>query len=422
MKVNVNTSVRLEIEELRQRLQEAEETLEAIRSGAVDALVVNGPGGEKVFTLEGADRPYRVLVETISEGAVSLSFDGAILYSNGAFARMAEVPLDQVMGREMVQFLSPEDRDAFDTLIRSARTGEMRAEMTILSTSGRALPVQFSLNPIDSQEDGAIAVVITDLSERKRNEAAEAAVRVRDDLLAIAGHELRTPLGALSLNMAVLEGEARSGEMRQMQNGLRQAEKQIQRMSRLVDRLLDISQITSGRTRLDLTEFELGELLKEVADRTLAEASRSGCELRVSADDEVVGLWDRFRLDEAFTNLLANAIKFGAGGPVDVQLRLVNKKAVVVVQDRGIGVSPEDLDRVFGRFERSTAGKNYSGLGLGLYITREIIEQHDGAIRAENRTRGGARFIVELPLNISQASQGSRVSTSEKTQGNQQAT
>src|SRR5689334_24094703 len=120
MKVNVNTSVRLEIEELRQRLQEAEETLEAIRSGAVDALVVNGPGGEKVFTLEGADRPYRVLVETISEGAVSLSFDGAILYSNGAFARMAEVPLDQVMGREMVQFLSPEDRDAFDTLIRSA--------------------------------------------------------------------------------------------------------------------------------------------------------------------------------------------------------------------------------------------------------------------------------------------------------------
>ena len=421
MKVNMNTSVRLEIEELRQRLQEAEDTLDAIRSGEVDALVVSGPSGEKVFTLQGADHPYRVLVETISEGAVSLSLDGAILYSNAAFARMTEVPLDQVMGREMIHFLPPNDRDAFDTLIRSARAGEVRAELEILSASGRLLPVQFSLNPIDSQEDGAIAVVITDLSDRKRNEAAEAAVRMRDELLAIAGHELRTPLGALSLNMALLEDEARSGEVRQMQTSLRQAEKQIHRMSRLVDRLLDISQITSGRTRLDLTEFEMGDLLREIAERAFAEAARSGCELKISAVGEIVGLWDRFRLDEAFTNLVANAIKYGAGRPVELQVRLVNNKAVAVVQDRGIGISPEDLDRVFGRFERSKAGKNYSGLGLGLYITREVIEQHGGAIWAENRTHGGARFIVELPLNINQASQGSRVSPSEKVQRKQQA-
>jgi PAS domain S-box-containing protein len=420
MKVSLNSSVRIEIEELRNRLQEAEETLDAIRSGEVDALVVNGPRGEKVFTLQGADHAYRVLVESISEGAVSLSLQGAILYSNNAFARMAGIPLDQVMGRDLCEFVSPEDRGALDTLIKNGRDGESRAEMRVLSASGHALPVQFSLNPIGSHEDGAIAVVITDLSDRKRNEAA---LRIRDDLLAIAGHELRTPLGALSLNMAVLEDEVRTGETQHMEASLRQVEKQIQRMSRLIDRLLDISQITSGRVQHELSEFELGNLLQEVADRCAAEAARSGCELRVSASGEAVGLWDRFRLDEAFTNLISNAMKFGAGRPVDVEVRIENKNAIAVVQDRGIGISPEDLDRVFGRFERSNAGRSYSGLGLGLYITREIIEQHGGAIRAENRTHGGARFIVELPLNtFTKTTQSSRASSSEISQRSEQIT
>ena len=100
MKLHVNSSVRLELEELRQRLQEAEETLDAIRNGEVDALVVSGPSGEKVFTLEGAEHPYRVLVESMNEGAISLTLDGTILYCNAAFARSIECPLDQIMGRD----------------------------------------------------------------------------------------------------------------------------------------------------------------------------------------------------------------------------------------------------------------------------------------------------------------------------------
>src|ERR1700751_1534068 len=111
MKAHLSTSVRLELEELRQRLQEAEETLEAIRGGEVDALVVSGPGGEKVFTLEGAEHPYRVLVESMNEGAISLSNDGTILYGNSAFARMVGVPLDQIMGHDVCEFVRVEERE-----------------------------------------------------------------------------------------------------------------------------------------------------------------------------------------------------------------------------------------------------------------------------------------------------------------------
>src|SRR5260370_32114 len=189
MKLHVNTSVSLELEDLRQRLQEAEETLSAIRSGEVDALVVSGPSGEKVFTLEGAEHPYRVLVESMNEGAVSLSSDGAILCSNSAFARMAGVPLDRIMGRDVWEFVPSEQRDTLKRLIREGRQEAVRAEMTI---AGANLPTQFSLNPVNLEQGPSIGVIVTDLSERKRNEQAEAALRMRDEFLAIASHELRT--------------------------------------------------------------------------------------------------------------------------------------------------------------------------------------------------------------------------------------
>src|SRR5580658_4535185 len=118
MKANLSTSVRLELEELRQRLQETEETLEAIRSGEVDALVVSGPSGEKVFTLEGAEHPYRVLVESMNEGAISLSRDCIILYCNSAFARMVNVPLDQIRGREVCEFVPPKEHEALKRLVK----------------------------------------------------------------------------------------------------------------------------------------------------------------------------------------------------------------------------------------------------------------------------------------------------------------
>lgn len=401
MKAHISTSVRLELEELRQRLQEAEETLDAIRSGEVDALVVSGPSGEKVFTLEGAEHPYRVLVESMNEGAISLSLDGTILYCNAAFARLIECPLDRIMGRDLSEFVPAEEREVLERLIRRGHHDAVRAELSILATSGRSLPTQVSLNPINLEEGPSIGVIVTDLSERKRHEQAEAAVRMRDEFLAIASHELRTPLTTLVLSLAVVEHDRMKGDLEQIHRSLRRAQKQAERMGHLVDRMLDVSQIASGKLKLELAPCDLGDVVKDVAERLSEEASNAACELRPTLSSGIVGQWDRFRLDEALSNVLSNAIKYGAGHPIDIQLQARDEKAVLVVEDRGIGIAPDDLCRIFGRFERTIASKNYGGLGLGLYITRQIIEQQGGSIRAENRSHGGARFVIELPLGSS---------------------
>ncbi|MFZ1122015.1 MAG: PAS domain-containing sensor histidine kinase [Candidatus Binataceae bacterium] len=401
MKAHISTSVRLELEELRQRLQEAEETLDAIRSGEVDALVVSGPSGEKVFTLEGAEHPYRVLVESMNEGAISLSLDGTILYCNAAFARLIECPLDRIMGRDLSEFVPAEEREVLERLIRRGHHDAVRAELSILATSGRSLPTQVSLNPINLEEGPSIGVIVTDLSERKRHEQAEAAVRMRDEFLAIASHELRTPLTTLVLSLAVVEHDRMKGDLEQIHRSLRRAQKQAERMGHLVDRMLDVSQIASGKLKLELAPCDLSDVVKDVAERLSEEASNAACELRPTLSSGIVGQWDKFRLDEALSNVLSNAIKYGAGHPIDIQLQARDEKAVLVVEDRGIGIAPDDLCRIFGRFERTIASKNYGGLGLGLYITRQIIEQQGGSIRAENRSHGGARFVIELPLGSS---------------------
>ena len=406
MKAELKTSARLEIEELRQRLQEAEETLNAIRSGEVDALVVSGPAGERVFTLEGAEHPYRVLVESMNEGALTLSPEGLVLYCNAAFARLVERPLYRMMGSDIREFVPAEDRGALENMLSLGQSGDVRAELPMLGSSRNAFPTLISLSPIASEEEPSIAAIVTDLRERKRNEQAEAAVRARDDFLAIASHELRSPLSALIVNLEMLvrmhdKACQRRGvpeELRESHKLVHRAKAQAERIAPLLDRLLDFSQMASGKFALQRAICDLNEIVKESAERFAQQSSRAGSELRLDLEDGVRGHWDRFRLEQVLNNLIGNAIKYGAGGPIEIRLRKTHACALIVVEDRGIGIPPDALDRIFGRFERSSGTENFSGLGLGLFITREIVEQHGGSIHAQNREDGGARFVVELPL------------------------
>ena len=243
-----------------------------------------------------------------------------------------------------------------------------------------------------------IAVIVTDLSERKRHEQAEAAVRMRDEFLAIASHELRTPLTTLLLSLAVVEQDRTRGDLQRVEKSLRRAQKQAERMGHLLDRMLDVSQMAAGKLELDSAPCDLSDVVRDIAERLSEDASNAACQLRLTLSSGVVGEWDRFRLDEAFSNVISNAIKYGTGHPVDIKLQAMDGKALLVVEDHGIGIDPDDLSRIFGRFERTMASKNYGGLGLGLYITRQIVEQHGGSIRAENVSSGGARFVIEVPL------------------------
>jgi len=231
---------------------------------------------------------------------------------------------------------------------------------------------------------------------------ARRAVQLRDEFLSVASHELKTPLTPLHLKLAALsreiprccEDEARA---QGLQRHVEMARRQLRKLSTLISALFDVSRISQGRLRLELADTDLGEVLGEVAAWFAPEAARVGSKLWVEGEPHVPGRWDRLRLEQIVTNLLSNAIRYGAGRPIHVRVEAVGDQARLVVQDEGIGIPPEDVERIFGKFERAVSDRHYGGLGLGLYITRSIVEAMGGTIRVESRPGEGSTFTFDLP-------------------------
>ncbi|HXN83074.1 MAG TPA: HAMP domain-containing sensor histidine kinase, partial [Myxococcales bacterium] len=167
---------------------------------------------------------------------------------------------------------------------------------------------------------------------------------------------------------------------------------------RLINELLDVSRIVSGKVLLDLEDVDLAALAQEVADRFGEELARAGCTLRFEAGENVVGHWDRARLDQVLTNLLGNAIKYGKGSALELTVGRLGSEAWLSVRDHGIGIAPEHQARIFGRFERAVSERHYGGLGLGLWIAREVVDSLGGSIRCESGLGQGSTFTVVLPL------------------------
>ncbi len=232
------------------------------------------------------------------------------------------------------------------------------------------------------------------ISERKR------AVKARDEFLAIASHELRTPVGALLLQVqALLRHIKKEGapNLTRVRTGLESADRQGQRLARLVNDLLDFSSVSTSQAKLEISEVDLGALVRESVaqfqDHQLTESP--GVTVRV--DQPGNGFWDRHRLERVVDNLLSNALKYGRGKPISVVVGGDSTRALLTVSDRGIGIAEDNHSRIFSRFERAVSGRNYGGFGLGLWIAREIVIAHGGSIRVESQLGQGAIFTVELP-------------------------
>lgn len=228
------------------------------------------------------------------------------------------------------------------------------------------------------------------------------AAQLREDFVSVASHELRTPLSALVLQ---IQGLARAIEraggalpVEQAIAKLSQAEGQIERLSRLVDTLLDVTRIHNGQLDLRLEEVDLCDVARDVAARLESEIAKAGCSLGLELPERAVGRWDRLRIDQVITNLLMNAIKYGRGKPIQVRIAVEGRSAVLEVCDQGIGIDPAYIGRIFGRFERAAPTSSYGGLGVGLYIVDQILKAHGGTIRVESAPGRGARFEVALPL------------------------
>ncbi len=229
---------------------------------------------------------------------------------------------------------------------------------------------------------------------------AQEAIRLRDDFLSVASHELYTPITSLMLSVEAMLPADRTGPVpdpQAMHKLLDLVSRQGRRLIRLIGDLLDVSRIETGRLVLDLADVELGALVRDVVERLEPDLARSRCSLSVRASAPVTGRWDRSRLDQVVTNLLSNAMKFGSEKPIEISIGAEGGIARLVVTDRGIGISPARQARVFQRFERAAPAAHYGGLGLGLYISRRIVEAHRGSIRVESEPVAGSTFTVELP-------------------------
>jgi PAS domain S-box-containing protein len=463
-----------ESERLRARLEELEETLRAIRSGEVDALVVETAGADQVFTLKSADQTYRLMVEEMQKGAATLSDDGTVLYCNPFLAALLDVPVEAVLGATLSSFLDAQTAVSLSGLLRAAGSGVSRGEVSF-RTGGGSVPTHVSLTLLPLEGAPVYCMIVTDLTERKRQEEeraqlerervaravaeeanriaqeeierrkrveeslrqaekqrsellereqvarteAEQANRLKDEFLATLSHELRSPLNAIVSWAHILcePGLDPATASRAVQAIDRNARAQAQ----LVADLLDVSRIITGKFHMSLGPVRLSDLIESAAD-TVGPAARARDIVLELAIDPAIGpvLGDASRLQQVIWNLLSNAIKFAPpAGRVQVRLEDAGSCIKLSVTDDGPGIDPAFLPYVFDRFRQadSSSTRRHGGLGLGLAIVRHLVELHGGTVEARNREdRPGAMLIVRLPrrqgasADTASAEQGARAS------------
>jgi signal transduction histidine kinase/DNA-binding response OmpR family regulator len=231
-------------------------------------------------------------------------------------------------------------------------------------------------------------------------ERAEEAIRIRDEFLSVASHELKTPLTALRLWSDDLERRRRLGrpiDLALVEERLARMTAQIGRLEQLTGDLLDVTRLRAGQIRIEARPVDLVSLVRSAMDRFAEQAARAACALRVSAPGSLVGTWDPSRVEQICENLLSNAVKYGAGKPIDIGVTAIDGVVAVTVRDHGIGISAEDQARIFRRFERAAPRRHFGGLGLGLYIAAQLAAAHGGSISVESQLGNGATFTLRLP-------------------------
>ncbi|MES1164337.1 MAG: GAF domain-containing sensor histidine kinase [Verrucomicrobiota bacterium] len=237
---------------------------------------------------------------------------------------------------------------------------------------------------------------------------ARSAVKLRDEFLSIASHELKTPLTSLRLKVdGILRMTAAAPDtpidVPKQSARVHTIDKQLDRLSELVDALLDVSRAAAGRLQLKLEDVDLTTVVTGAAERFKDDLANAGCSLSIvitgptGAKSPIMGRWDRLRLDEVITNFLSNAVKYGAGKPIQIRVSASDATATVEVEDHGIGISATDQERLFKRFARVASPEHYGGFGLGLWIVKVLVEAMGGRVSVRSAVGRGSIFVAELP-------------------------
>jgi PAS domain S-box-containing protein len=407
---------------LQTNLLEAQETLEAIRSGAVDAVVVNGPHGNQIYSLSGAEQPYRVYVERMQEGAVTISHDDVVLYANRRFADMVGKPLEQVIGTDVTAYLDTPAREKIQGIFQNQ--DETVKFESVLQVLGKPyLPVHLTASHLPLQDQNVVCLVITDLSAQKQNEAlrlakevAEKANKAKDDFLAALSHELRTPLNPVLLLAS--EGAEDPELSARTRADFATIRDNVELEARLIDDLLDFNRIAHGKLGLNKNLVDCHSVLDDAIAIVEPELRRKHIKLSLNLEKEPCQLHaDRTRLQQIFWNVLKNAAKFTPeNGSIMVKTAVDphQKHWIVSVSDTGMGMTHDEMKKIFeafaqGEHANAQGAHQFGGLGLGLSISRMLVKLHEGTIKAHSEGRGkGATFTIQLPVATPSRAPGHR--------------
>jgi PAS domain S-box-containing protein len=418
-----NVPPRIGVAELKRRLAEAEETLRAIRNGEVDAVVVTGQNGDQVFTLDGAGHAYRTLIESMNEGALTLTMDATILYANSCLAKMVGYPLEQVIGSSFRRFLSAEDWTALAPLIQQTENAGIQFQTTLVRGDGGKLPAQLSLRPLVN--GATLGMVVTDMTEahriahRKETErlyaqvvahAVELERRVEErtaELLsanqelesfeASVSHDLRGPLRHLIgyselvlCDHAVAISEDALRYIKKIRDG-------AWKMEGMIEALLKFSRV--GKGGLSRVPVDIRLMWHDVLTEMMPDLGGRNIEVTIGQLPRCYG--DPVLLRQVLVNLLANAIKYSRTREraiIDISF-IVNSDGVgatYVIKDNGIGFDMQHADKLFAVFQRLPNARNFDGTGVGLTTVQRIVQRHGGRIWAESAPERGATFFFLL--------------------------
>jgi PAS domain S-box-containing protein len=375
---------------------------------ALTGLFLSAANVERALALRQVGEKHarlNAIAQSTSDSLSIKDLDGRYVLVNAAHARVLGSKPEAVVGKSDDDFFPPDVAQSVRESDRRAQSSDgavLSEEVLLVDGEPRTFSSAKAPYRIAGELLGNIAIS-RDVTQQKNHERdLQSALGARDEFLSIASHELRTPLAALSLQVAGLE-RALSRRNTQTEEGQRERHRagravaHVERLTRLVDNLFDVSQITAGQLQLQREACDLADAVRSVVSGLMEQATRAGCAVTVSAPAAVSGHWDRFRIEQVITNLLTNAFKYGAGKPVEVSLEASETTARLRVRDHGIGIDAADAERIFERFERVANGHHRKSLGVGLYIARQVIDAHAGVVRVERSSAEGSTFLVELP-------------------------
>jgi PAS domain S-box-containing protein len=412
-----------ELDELRLQLAEANETIEAIRTGQVDAIVVNNGEARQLYALKSADLTYRVFIEKMTEGAVTLNKDGTIIYCNSQFAQMIKLPLSEAIGNSFSGFVAEESRDDYAICFERSWTADCKIE-ALLRSGEEHKPVQLSFNMLQLDEGVSMSIIITDLTAQKNTqrelELFNAKLQAANDALelsnydlqqfaSVASHDLQEPLRKIQIysNQLRDEGAISSPEDRQ---SLGKIIDSASRMRKLIIAILNYSKLSADT--MDWEYTDLSVLFRELIDDFELVIKEKKAEVTIGAMPSMIV--NRGQIRQVFQNILSNALKFTRVN-VPPRINIYSKRlgvrsfsglelengpfCQIGIGDNGIGFDKKYLTSIFSLFERLHSKDRFEGTGIGLAIAKKIVEKHNGLISAVSTEGCGSEFRIILPMN-----------------------